>query len=52
MKTETKKAIKKKKFDTVGTFRKIKEKISDDISDMSPEQITEYLKIKKVRLKD
>ena len=38
-----------KTFDTVKTFRAIKEKISVDIADMDAEQIKEYLKKKKVR---
>ena len=52
MKTETKKAIKEKEFDTVKTFRAIKEKISNDIADMSFEQIKGYLQNKKIRLQD
>jgi hypothetical protein len=52
MKTETKKEIKEKEFDTVKTFRAIKEKISKDIVDMDFEQITAYLQNKKVRLQD
>jgi hypothetical protein len=40
---------KEKIFDTVNTFRAIKEKISVDIADMDAEQIKEYLKTKKVR---
>jgi hypothetical protein len=43
------KTDKKKAFDTVKTFRAIKEKISVDIADMDAEQIKEYLKRKKVR---
>lgn len=52
MKTEAKKKIKEKEFDTVKTFREIKEKISKDISEMTFEQIKAYLKNKKVRLQD
>jgi hypothetical protein len=52
MKTETKKQIKEKEFDTVRTFRTIKEKISNDIADMNFEQITAYLQNKKVRIQD
>lgn len=52
MKTETKKQIKEKEFDTVKTFRAIKEKISTDIADMNLEQIKVYLQNKKVRLQD
>lgn len=52
MKTETKKEIKRKDFDTVETFRAIKEKISKEIADMNIEQIKAYLENKKVRLQD
>ena len=52
MKTEIKKQIKEKDFDTVKTFRAIKEKISKDIADMNFEQIKAYLQNKKVRLQD
>lgn len=52
MKTETKKQIKEKEFDTVKTFRAIKEKISMDIANMNIEQIKSYLKGKKVRILD
>ena len=52
MKTKTKKDQKSKEFDTVETFRKIKEKISSDIVDMNLEQIKEYLRAKKVRLQN
>lgn len=38
-----------KDFDTVKTFREIKEKISMEISDMSFEQLKEYLKLKKLK---
>lgn len=38
-----------KDFDTVKTFRAIKEKISKDIADMNLDQIREYLKSKQVR---
>ena len=44
MKTETKKTIKEKEFDTVKTFRTIKEKISLEMANMNFEQIKEYLK--------
>lgn len=47
---KTKREIKEKEFDTVKTFRAIKEKISFDIADMNLEQIRAYLKDKKVRL--
>ncbi|MFN0083396.1 MAG: hypothetical protein ACKVOM_12870 [Ferruginibacter sp.] len=52
MKTETKRQIKEKEFDTVKAFRAIKEKISRDIADMNLEQIKAYLQNKKVRLQD
>ncbi len=39
-----------KDFDTVKTFREIKEKISLEISSMSFEQIKEYLKAKSQKL--
>ena len=42
MKTEKKN--KKKDFDTVLTFRKIKENISKDLKNLSFEEIKEYLK--------
>lgn len=43
---------KEKDFDTVKTFRTIKEKISKDIADMDAKQIKAYLKDKKLRLQD
>ncbi len=49
---KTKSKIKDKEFDTVKTFRAIKEKISKDIAGMNIEQLRAYLKTKKVRLKD
>ena len=52
MRTETKKQIKEKEFDTVKTFRDIKEKISKDIADMNVEQIKAYLQNKKVRVQN
>lgn len=42
---KTKKQIEKKEFDTVKTFRKIKEKISQDLKGKTTEQILEYLKV-------
>jgi hypothetical protein len=45
---KTIKEIKEKEFDTVKTFRAIKEKISLDIADMTLEQIKEYLKNQKL----
>ena len=50
MKTKTE--TKKKDFDTVKTFRAIKEKISNVIADMDAKQIKAYLKNKKVRLQN
>ncbi len=41
---KTKQIKTEKRFDTVKTFRAIKEKISLDIATMSFEQIKEYLK--------
>jgi hypothetical protein len=52
MTTETKRQIKEKEFDTVKTFRAIKEKISKDMIGMDLEQIKAYLLSKKVRLPD
>ena len=39
-----------KEFDTVKTFRKIKEKISIKISGMTFDQIKEYLKVNSIKL--
>ena len=50
MKTETKKQVEEKEFDTVKTFREIKTKISLEMSNMSFEQIKEYLKINSAKL--
>jgi hypothetical protein len=52
MKTETKKEIKEKEFDTVKTFRAIKDKISIELVEMDLNQIQAYLQSKKVRLQD
>ena len=41
---------KEKSFDTVKTFRKIKEKIARDLSGMSFEQIKVYLKENSLKL--
>lgn len=46
MKTKTEKV---KAFDTVKTFRDIKEKIAKDISNMTFEELREYLKHQKLR---
>jgi hypothetical protein len=50
MKTETKKPIKEKEFDTVKTFRAIKEKISLEMANMNFEQIKAYLKKNSAKL--
>lgn len=44
MKTETKNTKREKDFDTVKTFRAIKEKISLEMADMNFEEIKKYLK--------
>ena len=49
---KAKKNQKEKDFDSVKTFRVIKEKISNDIADMNFEEIKAYLQTKKVRLQD
>lgn len=49
---KTKINIKEKEFDTVKTFRAIKEKISSDLSNMNFEQIKEYLKTNSKKLHD
>jgi hypothetical protein len=48
MKTNNK--ITTEKFDTVKTFREIKEKISKDLVGKSAEQIKEYLRINSLKL--
>ena len=50
MKTKTKKTVQEKDFDTVETFRTIKDKISLELSGMSFEQIKEYLKTNSAKL--
>lgn len=50
MKIEDK--IKEKEFDTVKTFRAIKEKISLEMANMTFEQIKEYLKAKSEKLQE
>jgi len=47
---KTKKEIKEKEFDTVTTFRKIKEKISNDLTGKSFEEIKEYLRVNSLKL--
>jgi hypothetical protein len=48
MKTKEEKI--EKEFDTVKTFREIKEKISNDLMGMTTEQILEYLKTNSLKL--
>jgi hypothetical protein len=50
MKTKTKKQVQEKEFDTVKTFRAIKEKISLEMAKMNSEQIIEYLKVNSAKL--
>lgn len=50
MKTDIKKTVKEKEFDTVKTFRAIKDKISSEMANMSNEQIKEYLKTNSAKL--
>ena len=50
MKTEIKKPIQEKEFDTVKTFRAIKDKISLEMADMNFEQIKAYLKKNSAKL--
>lgn len=41
-----------KEFDTIKTFRKIKEKVSKDLYGKTAEQIFEYLRINSLKLKN
>ena len=50
MKTETKKPVQEKEFDTVKTFRAIKDKISLEMANMNFEQNKEYLKTNSAKL--
>ena len=50
MKTEIKKPVQEKEFDTVKTFRAIKDKISLEMANMDFEQIKEYLKKNSAKL--
>lgn len=50
MKTETNKITKEKDFDTVKTFRAIKDKISLEMAKMDFEQIKAYLKKNSAKL--
>jgi hypothetical protein len=47
---KTKQQIKEKEFDTVKTFRTIKEKISKDIYGMTLPEIQEYLRQQKTKI--
>jgi len=47
---KTKEKNKKKGFDTVQTFREIKDKISKDLKGMDFEEIKEYLKTQSSKL--
>ena len=48
---KTKRKTEEKEFDTVKTFREIKETISRDLIDKSAEQIMEYLRLNSLKLK-
>ena len=50
MKIETKKPAQEKEFDTVKTFRAIKDKISLEMANMNFDQIKEYLKTNSAKL--
>jgi hypothetical protein len=50
MKTRIKKSQPEKEFDTVKTFRSIKDKISLEMEGMSFDQIKEYLKRNSAKL--
>ncbi len=50
MKTDNKKALTEKDFDTVKTFRAIKEKISLEMINMNFDQIKAYLKKNSTKL--
>ena len=50
MKTETKKPVQEKEFDTDKTFRAIKDKISLEMANMNFEEIKEYLKKNSAKL--
>ena len=50
MKTENKKNVQEKEFDTVKTFRAIKDKISSEMANMNFEQIKEYLRTNSAKL--
>jgi len=48
---KTKNKIKEKEFDSVKTFRAIKEKISLEMANMNFDQIKEYLKVNSKKLR-
>jgi hypothetical protein len=50
MKTETKKIAIEKDFDTVKTFRAIKDKMSLEMAEMNFDQIKAYLKMNSEKL--
>jgi len=50
MKPEIKKVTQEKEFDTVKTFRAIKDKISLEMANMNFEQIKEYLRTNSSKL--
>jgi hypothetical protein len=50
MKTKTKNPLQEKEFDTIKTFRAIKDKISLEMANMNFEQIKEYLKKNSAKL--
>lgn len=50
MKTEIKKPVQEKEFDTIKTFRAIKDKISLEMANMNFDQIKEYLKTNSAKL--
>jgi len=47
---KTKPSTPEKEFDTVQTFRTIKDKVSSDMANMTFEQIKEYLKTNSAKL--
>ncbi len=47
---KTKKQIEEKEFDTVKTFREIKERMSKEIYSMTLPQIQEYLRQQKLKV--
>lgn len=50
MKTRAKKPVQEKAFDSVKTFRAIKDKLSLELVQMDFEQIKEYLKLNSSKL--